>query len=73
MSISYFTFSIIDNKRCLVLANIIRKIYFINNLKRKILIRNDILMPKNFLIDLTKHKTMISSCNITIQNTIKPR
>lgn len=68
-----FYFSNTNNKKCLILTKIICKIYLIDNLKIKILIKNNILILKSFLIDLAKCKTIISSYNITIQIIIKPR
>lgn len=56
-----------------MLAKIIQKIYLVNNLKTKMLIANNILVPERFLMDLKKHRAIISSCNTTIQMFIKSR
>ena len=49
-----------------ILTYIYKEIYIINNLKAKILIKNNILEPKKIIIDITRKKIYISSYNIFI-------
>lgn len=56
-----------------VLAEIKREIHLVDDLKAKMLIENDILIPEGFLIDLTKREAIISSCKTTIQISTKPK
>ena len=47
-----------------VLTYIRREIYLVNNLRAKILIGNDISVPKGFVIDITNKKANIGSYSV---------
>lgn len=47
-----------------VLYRIIREIHLINNLKTYILIENNIIELKEIMLNISKSKTFISSCDI---------
>lgn len=56
-----------------VRAGICQKTHLINELKVNLLLRTDILGPKQVLLDLEKRKAFIRSCNITIPIKVKAR
>ena len=56
-------FLIIDDSK---LAKLRRKLYIVNNLKIKLLVRINILGFKGFIIDLSRNKVYILTYNIDI-------
>ena len=55
------------------LTFIARKIHLINDLKVKMLIENDLLNSKDFIIDIEKKSTTIESCEINISLKIQSK
>ena len=55
------------------LTFIARKIHLINDLKIKMLIENDLLNSKNFIIDIEKKSTTIENCEINISLKIQSK
>lgn len=62
-----------DNNGKPVLAEIRSEVYLVEGLKAKILVGNNILVSKGFILDLLNKEATISSCNIKIQISMKPR
>ena len=56
-----------------ILIYLYRELYIINNLRAKILIRNNIIGPKNIIIDVVNKQARIKSCNAISTITTKPR
>lgn len=63
----FFNFFKIDYNNKLVLAKIRKKIYLVEELKAKMLIDNNILVIKGFILDLLNKEVTIFSCNTKIQ------
>lgn len=61
-----FYFFKIDNNSKSILVEIKNKIYLVEKLKVKMLIDNDILMSKDFILDLLNKKPIIFNCNTKI-------
>lgn len=66
-----FYFSGISNNGKPVLMEIKKRVYLIKKLKTKILVSNNILVLKSFVLDLLSKKVIIFSCNTIIQILIK--
>ena len=56
-----------------VLACITREIHIVDGLKANMLIRNDVLGPEEFVIDINKKKAYIGSCDVNISLQVRPR
>ena len=56
-----------------MLAYIYRELYIIDDLRAKILIRNDILGPKNIVINISNKTAKIGSYNYTATITARLR
>jgi len=44
-----------------------REVYLVDNLRAKILISNDIILPKGIIINISKRIAYIESYNVTIR------
>lgn len=55
-----------DNDRRQVYVSLIYKIYLVNILQVNILIQNNILSLKSFVIDIKNKRALIESCGVTI-------
>lgn len=62
-----------NKKENKVLIYIYRKLHFVDNLRAKIFIENDILELENIVIDIVDKKTYIDSCKTSIKVSTKPR
>ena len=63
----------IDSTNCPAYAHIHRKLHIVEELKANLLVGNDILAIKRVIIDLGNKSAMISSCQVTISISARPR
>lgn len=66
-------FSKLTKNETFALVFIIRKIHLIDDLKVKMLIKNDFLNSENFIIDIENKTITIESCNIEISLKIQSK
>lgn len=62
-----------NNNSKLVLVEIKKEVHLVKRLKAKILVGNDILVPKGFVLELSNKEAIILSCNTKIRILIKPQ
>lgn len=55
-----------NNAGQLVYASLTCEIYLVKDLGANLLIRNDIMSPEDFVLDVKEKKTLINSCEVTI-------
>lgn len=66
-------FSGIDSANRLAYAHVHRELYLVNGFKANLLVGNDILATKRVIIDLVNKSAIISSCQVTIFVTARPK
>lgn len=59
-------FPAVDENGQAILAEIKKEIHIVKDLKAQMLIRNDVLVPEEFAIDLKDQKATIHSCKAKI-------
>ena len=63
----------IDDQGRKVLAYLRRELHIVDNLRVKMLIKNDIIRPEGIVIDIANKKARINSCKTTVDITARPR